>query len=116
MFCLVAQLFSVMHMAVVQHTRCVEHGEWVHADEAHVLVGAVQDAARVEASEAALLADDEHEHCLVCAERRREVLPVTVVVLDLVDTPRPALADCGEPGAPRRVYGFSPKTSPPAHG
>ncbi len=115
-FCLVAQVLGTMHMALVQHTRCAEHGELVHAGEDAALpsLPAVSDDVDVVAERAADVDADAHEHCEVFFERERAVtvepgsaalawtpaavVPLTPVVL-------PPLS---------RLYAGAPKTSPPS--
>ena len=115
--CLVAQFAAALHTLLVQHVRCAEHGEWVHVDEGHgptIHVGRETpvEAAALRSSSSA--EDHDHEHCLACAERK--------LVLRW-----PALSGVRSPVARRalvsnrrvwrtssRIYGFAPKSSPPA--
>ncbi len=118
--CLSAQSLAVGHHVLVEHTRCEEHGEMVHADHDahhvdHVAEHAASDATHDVLSNAEGEAHvDDHDHCIANSDRRKALLLVpalleaaAVAVLD--DVAPPALH------TPRfaSVYWVAPKTSPP---
>jgi hypothetical protein len=60
------------HMLLVQHTRCAQHGELVHKDEAHQHVAAEHADANAVAVQGTPDAgfDEAHDYCSVSADRR----------------------------------------------
>ena len=112
---LLGQLAGVVHMAAVQHQRCLEHGELVHATlRAHRPdgVGAGTTAMAAGDDEA-----DRHEHCLAAGCGRQGPLAAPSAT---ARTTEPA---CLPPAPADRALalaapplGFAPKTSPPARG
>lgn len=119
--CLLAQFSAALHLVLVEHAHCAQHGEWVHVDGEHGghAVHAV-DAAHTGVSSQAVTgtADEQghdHDHCLVGSERRK---------LALLPPPQPELRapdGAEEPAHLGRTvlapsthrYFFAPKTSPP---
>lgn len=120
LLCLLGQVSSSLHMLLVRHVRCAEHGELVHAEEhqngAHAAVHAagVPGGPSLRASEGD--GDHGHDHCLVWSDRRKlALLPAAI--------PAPRVPIEGEaPFSLRpvasvhrlRLYAYAPKTSPPA--
>jgi hypothetical protein len=127
---LLGNLGSLIHQATTTHTRCPEHGELIHGEEAAAADHAGQalelqladdrlarpsgDTARVRALP--LAANHEHEHCLVTAPTRERADPAAQAPGDLAPAcERSALALADNPGsAGRPLYRTAPKTSPPA--
>jgi hypothetical protein len=105
------------HMLLVEHTRCAEHGELVHGSEAHAhrshAPSAAEGSATVEAHEAG--ADDSHEHCLLCADRRATAAASAgSVVIDIrTRDAAPGLRTVHELAGPPQ-HRIAPKNSPPA--
>ena len=114
--CLATHLVGVLHVLVVRHATCPDHGEVVHGDEPVVadtptLPGHVaRDATRQ-------LAEETDEHCLLMTTRRREVTAppsgyqivlFTPATSTLEASPAVAAAPAGA------LLRFAPKTSPPA--
>ena len=85
------------HMLLVEHTRCAEHGELVHASETHDHV--VDDAAKAlhrTFEAAADLGDEEaHEHCSHAADRRDAAadVPTSHALALRRDEPVPSLRE-----------------------
>ena len=106
------------HMLLVEHTRCAEHGELVHAGEAHHHDASahVETTAPAFESVSDEASDAAHEHCALTADRRdapaaiveARVLPCLIVGSE---SARPA-----EPFAVPTAKRFrvAPKNSPPA--
>lgn len=105
-----------MHWLVVEHVRCAQHGEWIHAGEEHAT-----DAAEASASgdgPALLIGDsaesDAHEHCAVGSERRKQAwLPPSTPGPRPVAQLSPASSARSASLVSTRVHLFAPKTSPP---
>ena len=115
--CLLAQLAGVLHLLVVRHERCAEHGEVVHAGAepaAHGAEWSVDGHARAIQAAAADAGHDDHEHCQALSDRR---------AAGAAEAPAIACADvtASDPGvvahaAPARacvLYRLAPKTPPP---
>jgi hypothetical protein len=115
--CVFSQLSSVVHWALVEHVRCAEHGDWVHADEEHAGADLATPAARqvsLVASEA--LDEHAHDHCEFLSERHELTLaPAAFGLLQapaaLASSPGASAAEASGSGA---LYALAPKTSPPA--
>ena len=105
------------HMLLVEHTQCAEHGELVHGSEARAhrshAPSSAEGSATVEAHEAG--ADDSHEHCLLCADRRATAAASAgSVVVDIrTRDAAPAPRTVDELAGPPR-HQTAPKNSPPA--
>lgn len=106
-------------MLLVEHVRCAEHGELVHAEgDAHddhgwALQGSSSSSLAITSSSSE--GGHGHEHCPICFERRRMALvPPAVPELCVSEGGEAHLAHCPE-ASPRSsgVYSFAPKTSPP---
>jgi hypothetical protein len=120
--CLVAQFSSTLHLLLVDHVHCAQHGEWVHVDGEHGHHAAQPvEAVGAEAPSQAVtsVADErghEHDHCLMGADRRKlAMLPISqpeVRAPDAADKVVVARRSSSTPAT--HVYSFAPKTSPPA--
>jgi hypothetical protein len=117
--CLVAQFSSALHLLVVSHVRCAEHGNWVDTGAEHAAEHV--DATGVTPLDGAALVatggveDHEHEHCWMCSERRNGTRPPSPLAA-LFDPLGNGVAN--SPGLSSsyhstRTYLFAPKTSPP---
>jgi hypothetical protein len=115
---LLVQGSSGGHMLLVEHTRCAEHGEWVHGHAAHhhaVGERAKTDGPSWDRSPAAGQ-EKAHEHCTVSADRRDAVsrLADASLIARIDGTPD------REPVLPTRHiskierFRIAPKNSPPA--
>src|SRR4051794_14049078 len=69
--CLATQLVGLLHVLLVRHATCPDHGEIVHG-AAPVAAQASVAPDPVVAPASAETSDDEDEHCLFVATRRRE--------------------------------------------
>ncbi len=70
--CLLSQVSGLLHMVLVPHVRCADHGELVHAGElSHAGDGVEPERAAV-AQQPAASVEHGHEHCGVLAHRRDE--------------------------------------------
>lgn len=131
---LASSLGTLGHFLAVEHVRCAEHGEWLHASEltAHLRANQAQPAREGERLEGRGAWSDarrpsvvqsegdetpaRHEHCAQTSEVRahhdiaRAVtvpgLPVARVLVTSVVGPRQLLRALP-------VYAYAPKTSPP---
>jgi len=114
--CLATHLMGVLHVLVVRHATCPDHGEVVHGEEpvpaeTSTLPGqAARDATRDPDEEA----DD---HCLLMATRRREVAPPPpghqlILFSPVISTLETSAAAAAAPAG--ALLRFAPKTSPPA--
>ncbi|MDD9944655.1 MAG: hypothetical protein OXU20_26655 [Myxococcales bacterium] len=118
--CVVVQFSTALHMLLVEHVSCAEHGGWVHADEEHAAghEGAhdevVPDSPALAASDAA--GEHRHEHCLLCPERRKLALPAPVPDLHLPAGHDREATLVGQAAStpPASIHAYAPKTSPPA--
>lgn len=119
--CLLAQFSAALHLVLVEHAHCAQHGEWVHVDGEHGGHAAhAVEAARSEVpSQAVTGAADEqghdHDHCLVGSERRKlALLPTSQLELGPPDDAGEMAYLARTPSTPStHVYSFAPKTSPP---
>lgn len=119
--CLATQLSSMAHLALVEHVRCTQHGEWIHAGDEHVRGHVEHSTSESDASAIAPVADahaddHQHDHCLASSERRK--LAMLLPQLAELQPPRPALPTTAAPRAThlvaQAVHTLAPKTSPPA--
>ena len=112
-----AQFSALWHEAVVQHVRCVEHGELTHVTALGATASPhAPDRTRssVDASQSG--EPDGHEHCAVAFTVQGGAhAPVARTAVRLA--PPPAVARPASAPAPRPGRGFvlasAPKTSPP---
>ena len=106
------------HMLLVEHTRCAEHGDLVHAGEAHhhdastdvEPGGPAFETVSDEASDAA------HEHCALTADRRDAL---SAIVEAQVSSCRIEGSESVRPAEPfvlvaAKRFRVAPKNSPPA--
>lgn len=119
--CLVTYLLAIGHYLFVDHGSCAEHGQLVHVDHDHDHSHADAHFAPCDPPEQTGISpssedDHEHDHCLVCADRREVTFSFFVL-------PEVAPAKASEELAlllppsfvpARRIYEFAPKTSPPS--
>jgi hypothetical protein len=112
--CLATHLGGVVHVLVVRHATCPGHGELVHGAPP---VAAQTPPPAEKAVEGVLAsAEEEDEHCLMLATRRREMAGLTPAAEALVHAPAvsrfeaPPVPDAQRP---RALLLFAPKTSPP---
>jgi hypothetical protein len=116
LLCLGAQLSTALHALLVEHTRCAEHGEWVHVEREHAdgHVAARGDPAPDGPVFSAPHAAD--DHCLVCSDVRK----LAVLTASSPGLRAPTLHAEAAPNGKRwsvrsaSIYSFAPKTSPPA--
>ena len=119
--CLLAQLASAAHFALIGHRVCAEHGALVHSDHSHSAaeIAALEGRSQLAAALTALVESElhGHEHCGVFGERR-ERLAVRAREAWL-----PAFASAplvtsldwrAAPGNPVPLLFRAPKGSPPA--
>lgn len=117
LLCAAGQLAGVAHLTLVRHQACPQHGDLLHGDAAHGVHAAPQAQSDHAAFRAAAAIDgrDEHDHCSVPCERRKQVLPDASHAL--------VSAACGAEPCPSaliqtqhgvEVLSLAPKQSPPA--
>jgi hypothetical protein len=112
------QLSAVVHMLLVPHAVCPEHGALVHVASDTARARERDSSARSEYRDAGELSEsDQHDHCLADAARRAASLVASplsskLAVGALAGTP----AVCGPESAERSVdlLSLAPKSSPPS--
>jgi hypothetical protein len=112
--CLAAHLAGLVHVLVVRHATCPSHGELVHgsAPRPSATPPAIDQVVRAVAPES----EEQDEHCLFVATRRREMAglvparTITIQAAPVVRTEPPAAVPALTARTPLRV---APKTSPP---
>lgn len=115
---LMAQLGSCLHVALVEHVRCAEHGEWEHADT-HARPAPGSDGEHSGAPIAATLREGAephaHDHCSVSVDRRELTQPDSAwsLVLAAESAAESQERSAFVPGGTACVYGYAPKNSPP---
>ena len=105
-------------MLLVEHTRCAEHGELVHGDQAHphhaeADAGTDRTALRSASKDGA---EDTHEHCAFAVDRRDALIEIVdaqpfgslVEALGSMPSASPFVALDAE------RFRLAPKNSPPA--
>lgn len=115
----VGSIASSLHMALVRHAVCAEHGEVVHlapADATPVCGASAQAHPGSVWSPAPSASEDGHDHCTIAAQTRVRGMAWTPYRAAPQSEPEVVARDCA-PG-PARVPGFSrlflaPKHSPP---
>ncbi len=122
-FCLFGQYSGFTHLMTVRHALCPEHGEVIHSRLRGqalppALSSAGQDGSAAQWTSGALSSsEDEHEHCLLLAQRRGQALP-RLSPRPLVDSPawgEQRLFSEELHRAPAVVlFRLAPKNSPPA--
>jgi hypothetical protein len=119
LLCLSAQFASALHMLLVEHVRCAEHGELVHANgdkhEDHGSVSRDVSSSGPTIGVSSRHADHGHDHCLTCSERRKlALLPPMIPELRAPEDRFAVLAPGWDAPFPSlRIYSLAPKTSPP---
>jgi len=106
------------HMLLVEHTRCAEHGDLVHAGDAHghgVEAALVAETRTIEGAPDPS-GDSAHEHCNHASEQRRAVAGVPPSHLRARYELAPAVRAPIVVALPIRapLFRTAPKTSPPA--
>lgn len=119
MLALVAQAGSVLHLVLVQHVTCPEHGEWVHAESGGVPAALTAPAAEHSAPAVEKSTAEEphgHDHCSVTCTRRDEAVftghAVSTATCSAL-TEAPALSRAVFAPAIALLH-LAPKASPPA--
>lgn len=109
-----AQLSSFVHMGVVRHERCLEHGELVERHDARSSTSAQCPERLALLRSAPGFATDEHDHCPLVTTL---VVPHANLAVRHVDLPRAVLPEPIPPDASVRelsdLLAYAPKTSPP---
>lgn len=117
--CLVTQISALTHFLLVEHVRCSEHGELIHAQDAHH--SETPKAGPEHLSPQQLLTssgepdEHEHDHCLVGAEQRASSRSESSFLqLHAGQRHRETLSVApSHVISASRTYAFAPKTSPP---
>jgi hypothetical protein len=118
--CMAFQLSGTIHLAVVQHAICAEHGEAIDVGDSQARAGtpaADSGDDRVDASSNENPASESHHHCPLDEDRSTHALVVpNALAGPRVATPAPLPAPDAELArlAPRALQLLAPKTSPPA--
>src|SRR3954471_1831662 len=121
--CMALQLGGTIHLAVVQHAICAEHGEAIDVGRAHRHVPAPAADGRERRLHAGLAghdgapADPSHHHCALEEDRSTHALAVHAALVGPRIASLTALAPPHAPLAvlaPRALRLLAPKTSPPA--
>lgn len=110
---LVSEPLRLVHLVVIQHGVCIEHGEVIHVDGSES-----SDGRGITDFQAVYLGDSgahEHEHCtLGCINRQAATLPGAVderLELPPADPREAAFVECGAKSL--SVLSYAPKQSPP---
>ncbi len=106
------------HMLLVEHSRCLEHGELIHGGEAHE--HGIADQKRPESwavhGTPDTGSDETHDHCSLFADRRDALAGIAFVDAGIRTTETSARCVLRSaaiiPSPPR--FRTAPKTSPPA--
>jgi hypothetical protein len=117
--CLLTQLSALTHFLIVEHVRCAEHGELIHAHDAHHSAPLNEHTEQVSRSQQFTASGDsdvhDHDHCLVSAERR-EASPGECFLPELKARQKQLHVPDAAPTHAMiavSIYAFAPKTSPP---
>lgn len=119
--CLLVQVTATLHLVLVRHAVCPEHGDIVHADssrEAHTgpTIGGAQ-ATQIRSWSGTDETVDADDHCQLLGERRDLTRATALVVaVDAVATDVAARAPGAAPTVSRPLYLLAPKVSPPRVG
>lgn len=116
--CMALQLAGTVHLAVVQHAICAEHGEAMDVGEEHASAPAADSReTRIAGANETTPTGEEHHHCPFDEDRNTHGL----VVLAALVGPRIAVPVALPPPhaeptqlAARALRLLAPKTSPPA--
>lgn len=117
--CLALQLSGTIHLAVVQHAICAEHGEAMDVHDGHTDAAEPKSAAApdgIHAGGEGSPVEDAHHHCPLDEDRSTHALVVHAAGLaPRVELPAPALRPStdGASITPRARQLLAPKTSPP---
>jgi hypothetical protein len=115
------QLSGTIHLAVVQHAICAEHGEAMDVgddEHAHLATPAADsDQSLISAGTRPSSSEESHHHCPLDEDRNTHALVVYAASISphfasFVHV-APPLAEPVRPSA-RELHGLAPKTSPPA--
>jgi len=114
--CLATHLAGMLHILVVRHATCPDHGEVVHGPAPAVVEVALPPgpSARNATREPA---EESDEHCLMVATRRRDMAALAPGHQVVAQAPATATLDAPATIAaapPRALLRVAPKTSPPA--
>jgi hypothetical protein len=114
--CLATHLAGILHVLVVRHATCPGHGEMVHGGAPVAVHTLPPPAGKAVQGVPAEAGEEQDEHCLLLATRRREMAGLSPASQELVHAPAvtrleapPVLAAV----SPRALLLFAPKTSPP---
>jgi hypothetical protein len=114
--CLSAQLIGVIHVLVVRHATCPDHGELTHRVATAAVTPPAQPPADT-ARGAPPVVEHQDEHCLMLITRRREMAGLTPggAALALLSPAAAVAAISPTPPfpLPGAVLRLAPKTSPP---
>lgn len=106
------------HMLLVKHSRCTEHGEFVHGHAPDDLGAATREQTQGSAFETGSEggSDAAHEHCDLSANRR-DVLATIVearIHPEVIETAEHLLVRRADLASQTRLIRIAPKNSPPA--
>ena len=117
---LLGQLLGAVHLAIVPHVICLEHGELAHAAESGLTswLALIGDLSRnaVESEATAAEWGDEHQHCIVQGLLRNSLSrsrPL-MLVLTTPSSEDPCLAADRAERSDLALFRLAPKHSPPA--
>jgi hypothetical protein len=122
---LVGQASSFVHVLLVRHTVCLEHGEITHPDEQTEASSASSTgtAQQTESKTAAIRAGAQaelehgHNHCAIALHRRERLALIACMVViadDCAEESPSARVETAEHEATVAVFRYAPKSSPPA--
>jgi hypothetical protein len=113
--CFAGPLAGLAHMAAVRHVTCAEHGELVDASGPYDGDGVASVQTSIADSRPAAAHD--HDHCDIASQLRQSARAETTrdaAVVAGATARGPAPPAVLAPRSAGSLYGFAPKTSPPA--
>ncbi len=117
--CLACQASTLVHLVVVAHVPCAEHGELIDVRAEAPLAGAAAPVAHAAGlalvSPVAEPPPHSHDHCAVLATRRENALvsQPSLLVLDRAVVAQPRCTPDAAPPPAMRPLDVAPKSSPP---
>jgi len=109
---------SGVHILLVQHTRCPEHGELVHSSRTHhhLLETHADPYPSVSDGTRDASAEEGHEHCSLSAHRRDALVSFaeTGALARILEAPHDVMLADAFVLADSVRFRVAPKTSPPA--
>ncbi len=116
---LLGQANALVHLGVVRHDRCAEHGELVERAQARSPTAPAapvfqSERAGVDATTGVVADDDSHEHCAALMVARASTAPPSAIAgKPHAATPLRVVVAFARVPSTQQPYRTAPKTSPP---